>query len=318
MNNCLDDYATPALWADGWPERVVIKDQEEFLFALWEPHLECPDELFVNLCFRKRGTRRMIHKFRSLKSGMRLSTLLWKYDRHHFDQYFSPNVYVRRDRRLVSVADSWLGWSDVDSADPYAFKPHPSMIWQTSPGRTQAIWFWDTFHDYTEASAFSKALAYRHGGDKAGSPANKILRLPGSFNHKPEYGKPFIPMLHFASGPISERPTLLASSIKQKAAAVPRADLDPLLHDRMTVFKKYRRHLSASTRSLIRHTEVRAENRSNRIYAMVAGLAEAGATPNEIAAVIWGSPYFRDKYGDNLGKLEEEIFRILDTVEVPK
>ncbi|MDX8353955.1 DNA-primase RepB domain-containing protein [Cognatiyoonia sp. IB215182] len=312
----MDDYATPALWNDGWPERVVIKDQEEFLAALWELHLECPDELFVNLCFRKRGAQRMIQKFRPLKPDMRLSTLLWKYDRHHYDQYFSPNVYVRRDRRLVSVADSWLGWSDVDSADPYAFQPHPSVIWQTSPGRTQAIWFWDAFHDSTEASAFSKALAYRHGGDKAGSAANKILRLPGSFNHKPEYGKPFIPMLHFASDLISERPTLLASSIKQKAGAVPRGSLDPFEHDRMSVFKKYRRHLSASTRSLIRHTEVRAENRSDRIYAMVAGLAEAGATPNEIAAVIWGSPYFQDKYHSNHGKLEEEVFRILDKVEV--
>ncbi len=44
---------------------------------------------------------------------------------------------------------------------------------------------------------------------------------------------------------------------------------------------------------------------------MVAGLHEAGATLDEIASVIWSSPYFREKYGDNQNALETEISRII-------
>ena len=38
--------------------------------------------------------------------------------------------------------DCWFGWCDVDEADPFAFNPEPSIVWQTSPGRTQALWCW--------------------------------------------------------------------------------------------------------------------------------------------------------------------------------
>jgi hypothetical protein len=47
---------------------------------------------------------------------------------------------------------------------------------------------------------------------------------------------------------------------------------------------------------------------------IVAALHHAGATPDEVAAVVWRSPYFIEKYAhleDRLGKLNEEISRIL-------
>lgn len=47
---------------------------------------------------------------------------------------------------------------------------------------------------------------------------------------------------------------------------------------------------------------------------MVAGLSEAGATLDEIASVIWSSPYFRDKYGEDLNALETEVSRIIARV----
>lgn len=48
---------------------------------------------------------------------------------------------------------------------------------------------------------------------------------------------------------------------------------------------------------------------------MVAGLHEAGATLDEIASVVWGSPYFRDKYGEDRNALETEVSRIIAKVE---
>ncbi len=44
---------------------------------------------------------------------------------------------------------------------------------------------------------------------------------------------------------------------------------------------------------------------------MIAGLHRAGATMDEIASVIWASPYFRDKYGEDPNALESEVSRII-------
>lgn len=51
---------------------------------------------------------------------------------------------------------------------------------------------------------------------------------------------------------------------------------------------------------------------------MVAGLREAGATLDEIASVIWSSPYFRDKYGDDVNALETEVSRIISKMGAAK
>jgi hypothetical protein len=304
----------PALVAEGATERAVLQGQYDFLCDLWyDPAFLAPDA-FGNLCFRRRGTTKMIDKFVPLRGKIRIDRLLRRYDRHRFDQYFSPNVYARPSRKVSCVQITRLGWCDVDDADPFAFDPKPSVVWETSPGRTQALWFWDRPHTPAQASAFSKALAYRHSGDKGGSAPNKLLRLPGSFNHKPDYDKPFIPLLKFDSSPIKARPKLLTGQHGVGAAAPEALDMNPHAHDRLDVLRKYRSKLDASTRSLIRHKRVMAEDRSGRIFAMVAGLHEAGATLDEIASVIWSSPYFRDKYGDDQNALETEVSRIIARV----
>ncbi|GGC12837.1 hypothetical protein GCM10011363_31910 [Marivita lacus] len=304
----------PALMAEGATERAVLQGQYDFLCDLWyDPAFLAPDA-FGNLCFRRRGTTKMIDKFVPLRGKIRIDRLLRRYDRHRFDQYFSPNVYARPSRKVSCVQITRLGWCDVDDADPFAFDPKPSVVWETSPGRTQALWFWDRPHTPVQASAFSKALTYRHGGDKGGSAPNKLLRLPGSFNHKPDYDRPFIPLVHFDPSPITARPKLLTDRYGVGAAEPESLDMNPHAHDPLAVLRKYRSKLTASTRSLIRHNRVMAPNRSSRIFAMVAGLHEAEASLDEIASVIWSSPYFRDKYGEDQNALETEVSRIIARV----
>jgi len=248
----------PALMAEGATKRAVIRGQINFLCDLWyDPAFLAPDA-FGNLCFRRKGTTKMIDKFVPLREEIRIDRLLRRYDRHRFDQYFSPNVYARPSRKVSCVQITRLGWCDVDDADPFAFDPKPSVVWETSPGRTQALWFWDRPHTPLQASAFSKALAYRHGGDKGGSAANKLLRLPGSFNHKPDYDTPFIPLVQFDPSPISARPKLLTDQHRTHGSGPETLDMKPDAHDRLAVLKKYRLKLDVSTRSLIRHNSVKA------------------------------------------------------------
>lgn len=304
----------PALMAEGATERAVLQGQYDFLCDLWhDPAFLAPDA-FGNLCFRRKGTTKMIDKFVPLREEIRIDRLLRRYDRHRFDQYFSPNVYARPSRKVSCVQITRLGWCDVDDADPFAFDPKPSVVWETSPGRTQALWFWDRPHTPAQASAFSKALTYRHGGDKGGSAPNKLLRLPGSFNHKPDYDRPFIPLVHFDPNPITGRPKLLTGRHGVGAIEPEVMDMNPHAHDPLVVLRKYRSKLTASTRSLIRHNRVMAPNRSSRIFAIVAGLHEAEASLDEIASVIWSSPYFRDKYGEDQNALETEVSRIIARV----
>jgi len=47
---------------------------------------------------------------------------------------------------------------------------------------------------------------------------------------------------------------------------------------------------------------------------MVTELFEAGATLDEIASVIWDSPYFLDKYGQNRKALERQISNIVNKI----
>lgn len=299
---------------EGASERAVLRDQCEFLCHLWRAPAKISPEMFGNLCFRRKGMAAMIDQFIVLGDKAKIKRLLWRYDRNSFDQYFSPNVYVRPSRKVDNVRVTSLGWCDIDEADPFNFNPRPSAVWETSPGRTQALWFWDRLHSATRASAYSKALTYRHDGDKGGSAPNKLLRLPGSFNHKPEYAGPFIPLLHYDPQLITIRPRLLTSQDSTHGAASPVLDMNPHAHDRLAVLKKYRFKLDLSTRHLIRHSRVEATDRSGRIFAMVAGLHKARATRDEIASVIWGSPYFRDKYGDDKNALKREISRIIAKV----
>lgn len=303
-----------ALVSDGATERKVARAQSRFLEKIWDQPSKTNQPLFVNVCFRKKATGKMIDRFFDLGNSTEIQAILSRYDRHTFDQYFSPNVYARPSRKVIGVVMTRLGWCDVDNADPFAFKPKPSIVWRTSPGRTQALWIWDRPYSPAQAAKFSKALAYRHGGDKGGSAPNKLLRLPGSFNHKPEYKKPFIPLVHFEPRPLSKRPILLARDNFHESKARHVLATNPYAHERLAVWKKYRSHLSPSANSVMRHNRVLAADRSKWIFVMIAELDEAGATVDEIASVVWTSPYFRDKYGKDLNALETEISRIVARV----
>ncbi|MFV1440239.1 MULTISPECIES: DNA-primase RepB domain-containing protein [unclassified Phaeobacter] len=305
----------PSLWEHGASDRAVIRDQIDFLTTLWEPQNRVSQDLFGAFCFKRRGSTKMVQEFEWLNEDVKIGRLLRKYDRHKWDQFFSPNVYTRPKRLVNCVHLCRLGWCDIDKGNPSSFDPLPSVVWETSPGNTQALWFWDRPHTPKRASAFSKALTYRHGGDKGGSAPNKLLRVPGSFNHKPAYAKPFIPLRHYDTRLIFKRPQLLPDQGRSNAARSQATKIHPGGHDRLSVWRKYRAKLKVPTGQLLRHDHAVAPDRSRSIFLIVAGLHEVGASVAEIAGVVWTSPYFLDKYGEDLNALETEVSRIIAKLE---
>jgi len=222
------------------------------------------------------------------------------------------------DRRKKEFAHpTRLGWCDIDDSDPNTYEPPANHLWETSPGRFQGLWLWDKQHRVEEAERFSRSLADRHGGDN-GWTITKMLRIPGSINHKPKYDEPFVKLVSRNWNKISTRPELTADKGRSYQVEHQALEMNHLAFAPLEVLKNHRSKLSASTRSLMRHKQIQASNRSNRIYALVAGLYEANATLDEIASVVWNSPYFRDKYGDNEKALETEVSRIIAKKEGAK
>jgi hypothetical protein len=257
------------------------------------------------------GERWREHAISADKMIVGLNRFFRAHSRWDYNLYFCPNPFSRAGRRRAFALRSRLGWCDMDDSDPDAYRPQPNHVWETSPGRFQALWLWDARYDVSEAEAFSRALAARHGGDNGWS-ITKMLRIPGSINHKPKYDEPIIRLASRNWRKTSERPEILPGIQHAEPEAM---DMNPHSHDRLAVLKKYRSKLDTSTRHLIRHNKVLADDRSARRYAMIAGLHEAGATLDEIASVIWSSPYFRDKYGDDQNALEIEVSRIIAKLE---
>lgn len=292
-------------------DHKVLLAQDRFLLALWDGAsiADCP--AYGALFFINRSTGVTKSEFVKISDGAATKPLLDQYNRWRWDMYFSPNMYREENRFKASVHGTMLAWCDVDDADPYAFKPHPSVIWETSADRYQALWLWDKKYSAKKAETYSRWLTYNHGGDKNGWPCNKLLRLPGSINHKPKYGQPFVRLLHSDGTPIKKRPKAFKFEGRNFGGETRSDVMNHLAHNTSDVLKKYRVKLNPKVTSLMRDKRVYGTNRSAQVFHMIVGLHEARATLDEIASVIWASPYFQSKHPQGLDALHIEISRIL-------
>lgn len=242
-----------------------------------------------------------------------LNRLFRQYSRWDHNLYFCPNPFSTDSRKKEYARPTRLGWCDMDESDPYAYRPEASLVWETSPKRYQGLWLWDGWHNIEEAEGYSRSLANRHGGDD-GWTITKMLRVPGSVNHKPQYDEPFVQLVHRNWNRIADRPPLPEIVRAMEAGEF----VNPDAHDPQEVFKKYEKKLHRKARALIRHTRVTEKDRSSCIHLMIASLHEAGASPDEIASIMWNSPYFTEKHGYHLDRLDGEISRITSKLEISK
>lgn len=282
-----------------------------FLSGVW---MNAPKDSFLFLATTNPdGSKWREHIIRTSKVKADLYRFLRKYSRWDYNLYFGVNPFSQ-DRRLKEYAlPTSLGWCDMDASDPDAYRPQPNLLWETSPDRFQALWLWDRKHDVEEAERFSRSLADGYGGD-SGWTVTKMLRIPGSINHKPHYDEPFVRLISQSWDRVRERPSPTQDKGRSHGAAAQNLDMNPYAHDRLDILRKYRSKLSASARTVIRHNRVMALDRSKWIFVMVTELYEAGATIDEIASVVWGSPYFRDKYGNNPKVLERQVSNITNKI----
>jgi hypothetical protein len=235
------------------------------------------------------------------------------FHRRDHDLYFCPNAFTRPVLQKAYALPTPYAWADIDGADPEAFEPRPTILWETSPGHFQGLWVLDELLSPGKAENISKRLTYAFGADRGGWAVTKYLRVPYTFNHKPEYALPRVTVSANAADPIPV-PTDLPAVAEQRYSEG-QADIEdgePSKRWR-SIYRRYKPELHRRTRFLIESKQVAPfeRDRSKCIYEIVADLHRVKASVEETRAILWANPYFVSKYGKRLSKLREELGRIL-------
>lgn len=129
-----------------------------------------------------------------------LRAIIRKYASDH-DFYFCPTMFkVDRRKKSHALPTCWLH-CDIDGGDPNDFERRPSVMWETSPRRYQGLWLMPWLMKPSHAEACNRALA-QYSDDGSGWDVTKMLRVPYTFNFKPEYHRPKVRLLKLDLEPI--------------------------------------------------------------------------------------------------------------------
>lgn len=108
------------------------------------------------------------------------------------DLYWCPVVFEEPARQEQNAGPEYCLWADLDDVDPNLIEDYPpSIAWETSPDRFQALWLmsYRTRRAMSAPGMENQRLTYYLGADKSGWDSTQLLRVPGWVNHKPEYKK---------------------------------------------------------------------------------------------------------------------------------
>lgn len=102
--------------------------------------------------------------------------------------YIGAAPRVRESGTAADVERVWCAWADCDSEASVEalrhFRPLPSIVVRTSPGRVQALWPLRSAVEPSWARRANRRLAYALGADMAATDPARILRAIGTRNHK--------------------------------------------------------------------------------------------------------------------------------------
>jgi len=291
----------------GKTSRAATEAATRFLVDLWD--YEPRAYTFIGT---RRGDRWRDHAI-SGDRGAKIAAIIAAHPADRFDIYFCPNAFAGPHRRTGLALPSRCAWCDIDDADPDAYDPQPNILWETSPSRFQGIWLWREASPGDIAEQISRNIWAKDGGDKGGWSVTKMLRLPGTINHKPQYRKPVVTLQVYDPRPQKLPRSILAASAGTTATDAGKVEITGL--DPNKIMRRYRRRMGLQAGTLMTATCIMRPDRSGAVYLIVVGMIEAGAQDSEIAAVLLVNPYFTSKWGTDVATAEDQIFRIRARLE---
>lgn len=278
----------------------------QFLTTLWRS-----DEPAYTFIGTRLGHEWQDHPIKG-NSSKQIQEILTAYPPKKYDIYFCPNAFRKPIRRKQYALPTRYGWCDIENADVNGYKPAPNVLWRTSPGRYQGLWIWGDEAPGEIAEQYSRNIVYKDGGDSGGWSVTKMLRLPGTINHKPHYNTPYVKLLSFNCDP-QRLPLRLSKYTLTRAIDHVQINLNGI--DATQVIRKYRSAIGLQARTLVTCDRMTYPDRSGAIYMIVSAFIKAGATDSQIAAVLISNLYFLDKHGPDVNIAEREIVRIRSKME---
>ena len=218
------------------------------------------------------------------------------------DVYFAPVNFRGPRRQENAKAIDWV-WADLDFVHPDKLKIRPTIAWQSSPGRYQALWKLSELVPADDAAECGKRMAYAEGADKGGWDVTQVLRIPGTRNYKYP-SAPEVVMLweepteytvkdfHFAY------PAVITEGVGENLRSLP----TPVSHLISQAGPK--------SKELINRPYASGADRSEYLFRVAATLQEEGASPEAAFTILKASPWnkFRGRNDEDL-RLTECIRR---------
>lgn len=286
----------------GKTNRAATEAALRFLSDLWQY-----DSRAYTFLGTRRGGRWRDHAI----SGDRLEKAAAIIEAHpidRFDIYFCPNAFSEPHRRTALALPSRCAWCDIDDADPDGYDPQPNILWQTSPDRFQGIWLWQQPTPGNVAEQISRNIWAKDGGDKGGWSVTKMLRLPGTINHKPEHQSPVVTLQVYEQRPQAIPRSILAAPVVTVERDTGR--IESQRGDAAKIIRRYRRAMGLQAGTLMTAKRVLRRDRSGAVFCIVAGMIAAGARDFEVVEVLVVNPYFISKWGIDVAAAEDQVARI--------
>lgn len=241
------------------------------------------------------------------------------------DIYWCPSIFEKPQRRLELAMDEHALWADLDEVDPADIEENyrPTIAWETSPGRYQALWL-ITGSDLQGASwpgNENQRLTYYLGADHSGWDTTQLLRIPGRRNFKFDYkdendGKPVRGRLLWHNGPryLADHFEDLPEVRGQAEANLGQDILEDQINavDRLEVWGRVRLKCTKEVRELVAARATGGQDRSDKLWQIERDLADAGCTVVEIVAItretVWNKFAGRN---DELKRLVSEASKAI-------
>ena len=269
---------------------------KEFLNKVWGGY--CNNDDYVCISIKGKGSWKDI-MFKFSEFNNKIDHIFRKYSQEQYDLYFCPLPFNRKSRRKEFVKPCPILWSDVDKGTipPYL---DPSILWESSPDRLQAIWLLNKKHSPAKLSEVNKDLTYFTGADKGGWDLTQVLRIPGTFNHKYD-PVPQVELIHFTDNKYE------LDFIEGKVS-VPDVSKEPNIEEFNRILNKHRKIIPREIYHLLRKKNVQVGNRSEILWKIENELIDAGLTNAEIFVLVKCSQWnkFRDRNDEDY-RINQEI-----------
>ncbi len=243
------------------------------------------------------------------------------------DLYWCPVIFGAPHRRAADAHEEYSLWADLDEADPHRIDEQwrPTVAWETSPGRYQALWLLndpetEDLYGAARQTGENRLMTHMVKADPSGWDITQLLRVPGWNNHKPEYnvaGRRAQGKLLWHDGPRYDAVDFNRLPSLPKGFHVVEFDDELMAEiedvDRAELAKRIGPLLPRRAQNLLKARSVNGDDRSKTLWYLVQCLAETECTVAEIIAMVRPTVWNKfDGRADELRRLGSDAAAAVD------